>query len=53
MMACEPELRMDWDDWFVAEMLKVRALHMPDATHLELRCNDGSKVFFRQTTPVQ
>ena len=53
MMACEPELRMDWDDWFIAEMLKVRALHMPDATHLELRCNDGGKVFFRQTTPVQ
>ena len=51
MMACEPELRMTWDDWFIAEMLKVRALHMPDSSHLELRCNDGGKVFFKQTTP--
>lgn len=52
-MACEPELRMTWDDWFIAEMLKVRALYMPDSTHLELRCNDGGKVFFKQTTQDQ
>lgn len=50
MMACEPELRMDWDDWFIANMLKVRALHMPDPAILELRCNDGGKLFFKQTT---
>jgi heat shock protein HslJ len=52
MMACEPELRMNWDDWFVAAMLKVKALNMPDPAHLELRCNDGGKVFFRQTTQI-
>jgi len=52
-MASDPELRMTWDDWFIAEMLKVRALNMPDSNHLELRCNDGGKVFFKQTTQPQ
>ncbi len=49
MMACEPEERMTWDDRFIAEMLKVRALHWVDTSHLELRCYDGGKILFRQT----
>lgn len=53
MMACEPEERMTWDDRFVAEMLKVRALHWIDTTNLELRCYDGGKIFFKQTNPTQ
>lgn len=50
MMACEPEDRMTWDHLVTAEMLKVRALHWVDSSHLELRCYDGGKIFFTQTT---